>query len=494
MKKVQGKYGDTFKNLAPGEEAMYRRENPEQMKFPKFSLPFGGKLSPNNRWVRMAKQIEWDMFEEKYALHFSDKMGAPAKPFRMALGALIIKERLGISDEETVAQIQENPYLQYFIGLEEFTVEAPFDASMMVHFRKRITPEMIAEINEHIIGHYDTDGDADGDNTGEGHGGGNESFENKGTLLVDATCAPADIKYPTDLNLLNESREKLEQIIDILHDGMLGKKPRTYRQKARREYLMAAKHKKLTEKMVRKSIKKQLQFVRRDIGHIQNMIQAGADLTKLSKKQYRDLLVIHEVYRQQKEMYDEKKHSIEDRIVSISQPHVRPIARGKAGAAVEFGAKISVSLVNGFSRVEHIAWNNYNESTLLVDHIEKFRERYGHYPATVEADKIYRTRENRAYCNIRGIKLSGPSLGRPRNGAAKEKENASERNPIEGKFGEGKRKYGLGRIMAKLECTSMSTIGIIILVMNLQKRLRLLLAHIFKWLFASNFRLCDAVL
>jgi IS5 family transposase len=171
---------------------------------------------------------------------------------------------------------------------------------------------------------------------------------------------------------------------------------------------------------------------------------------------------------------------------------VRPIARGKAGTPTEFGAKLSLSLVNGFSRVEHISWNNYNESTLLVDHVEKFRERYGYYPASVEADKIYRTRENRTYCSSRGIRLSGPSLGRPRDGAPKEKENASERNPIEGKFGESKRKYGLGRIMAKLECTSMSTIGIIVLVMNLQKRLRLLLAHIFKWLFVSNFRLCDA--
>ena len=92
-------------------------------------------------------------------------MGAPAKPFWMALGALIIKERLGISVEETVAQIQENPYLQYFIRLEEFIMKAPFDVSMMVHFRKRITPEMISEITEHIIGEEDTHGDANGGKT-----------------------------------------------------------------------------------------------------------------------------------------------------------------------------------------------------------------------------------------------------------------------------------------------------------------------------------------
>ena len=130
---------------------MYRQESSKQFNFEDFYLPFGGHLDPNNRWVRLADLIPWDEFEESYADQFAQSgQGAPAKPFRLALGALIIKEKLGITDEETVEQIRENHYLQYLVGMEGYKDEGLFDPSMMVHFRKRITPEMLAEINERI--------------------------------------------------------------------------------------------------------------------------------------------------------------------------------------------------------------------------------------------------------------------------------------------------------------------------------------------------------
>ena len=95
---------------------------------------------------RVARQ-----FEAEYAEKFSEKMGAPAKPFRMALGALIIKETLGISDRETVQQIKENPYLQYFIGLSEYSNDSPFEASMMVYFRERIKMDFVKNINQKMV-------------------------------------------------------------------------------------------------------------------------------------------------------------------------------------------------------------------------------------------------------------------------------------------------------------------------------------------------------
>lgn len=130
---------------------MYRSEPEKQLSFENFYLPFGGSLNPRNRWVQLSKLIPWSEFEEKYAETFaSSGMGAPAKPFRMALGALIIKESLNITDEETVEQIRETPHLQYLIGMEGYRDEEPFNSSMMVHFRNRITAEMIGEINERI--------------------------------------------------------------------------------------------------------------------------------------------------------------------------------------------------------------------------------------------------------------------------------------------------------------------------------------------------------
>ncbi len=77
---------------------MYRQANQPSITPENFELPFSGKLSPDNRWVIMVELIPWAEFEKEYAENFSETMGAPAKPFRMALGALIIKEKLGTSE------------------------------------------------------------------------------------------------------------------------------------------------------------------------------------------------------------------------------------------------------------------------------------------------------------------------------------------------------------------------------------------------------------
>ena len=136
-------------------------------------------------------------------------------------------------------------------------------------------------------------------------------------------------------------------------------------------------------------------------------------LTVWSHRQYRRLMVVQELCRQQWEMYQQKQHRIEDRIVNIDQPHVPPIVRGKAGAQVEFGAKIAASLIDGYVRIENMQWDNFNEAKTLQASVESFIQRFGYYPEAVLADKLYRNRENRRYCQERGIRLSGPKLGRP---------------------------------------------------------------------------------
>ena len=130
---------------------MYRR-NEKQLEFIEFDLPFGGKLLSSNRWVRLAKLIPWEEFEEAYQKKFSQtRKGPPVLSARMALAALIIKERLGVSDEECVEQIREIPYLQYFCGLKAFSSEPPFHPTMLVHFRKRFSTDLISRINDSIV-------------------------------------------------------------------------------------------------------------------------------------------------------------------------------------------------------------------------------------------------------------------------------------------------------------------------------------------------------
>ena len=199
-------------------------------------------------------------------------------------------------------------------------------------------------------------------------------------------------------------------------------------------------------------------------------------LQVLNRKQYKTLLVINELYRQQKWMYDNRTHSISDRIVSLYQPHVRPIVRGKAKSPVEFGAKVSISLVDGFSFVERIGWDAYNESCDLIEQIEQYRKRFGFYPDSVHVDKIYRTQGNRRFCRKHGTRLSGPPLGRPTADAdllkAQKKiqhQDEIDRIAVEGKFGQGKRRFSLGRIMTKLAHTSEVSIMITFIVINLEK-------------------------
>lgn len=136
---------------------MYRKATSAPTPPENFELPFEGKLSQDNRWVIMANLIPWDEFEEEYAKNFSLDMGAPALPFRVALGSLIIKEKLGTSDRETVEQIKENPYLQYFIGQIHYSNEVPFDASLLVRFRERINVNLVNQINERMVSKSQTE-------------------------------------------------------------------------------------------------------------------------------------------------------------------------------------------------------------------------------------------------------------------------------------------------------------------------------------------------
>ena len=134
---------------------MYREESESQIKLEDFDLPFGGHLDEKNRWVILSRKIPWDKIEDDYKSKLSgSNRGAPAKSVRMALGALIIKEKLQISDRETVEQIRENPYLKYFIGMKGYRDEAPFDSSMMVHFRKRLDGQLIQKANEIVFREY----------------------------------------------------------------------------------------------------------------------------------------------------------------------------------------------------------------------------------------------------------------------------------------------------------------------------------------------------
>lgn len=304
---------------------------------------------------------------------------------------------------------------------------------------------------------------------------------------MDATVAPGDIKFPTDIDLLNQCREHLETAIDlhwpeVPHTGH--KLPYSAR-KARKSYLKIAKSKRWTKKLLQKGIREQLEYIERAQARLSQMMEL-APKVKLPSWLEQRLTVIPLVYAQQKQMLETNTHACPDRIVSLAQPHVRPIQRGKRPNPTEFGQKLHLSRVDGYTYLEQTGWSNFNEGCDLKATVEDFHRKFGHYPEAVLADKIYQTRENRRYCKALGIRLSGPPLGRKRSGDAGAKEtrqmrkDACERNGIESSNGVAKRRYGLDLIMAKLDETAKTEAALIILAMNAALRLRRWLLRFFR--------------
>jgi transposase, IS5 family len=469
---------------------MISKSNPRQIFIDDYMTDFEQKLDPNNRWVRLASQIPWDAFREIYHETLRKDYGRPAKDARLVIGAMIIKSKKGLADEEVIPEIQENPYLQYFVGLKAFTTKPIFDPSLFVTLRKRLGKDVFDELNAAFLAEVKTIEKAEKQQNPKSKSKKSKEKEDppthQGDLIIDAVVAPQDIKFPTDLDLLNDAREHTERLIDQLWEAAPGKrKPRTYPNLARRDYLNAIKKKRKSTKVLRKALRHQLGYVRRNIATIKQLLEpCKKGPLPFDKQDLRLFWVIQEVYDQQKTMFDKREHSHPDRIVSLCQPYIRPIVRGKAGKDTEFGAKLSCSLVGKYVYLDHLDWNAFNESQDLLPQIESYKERFGFYPERVLVDQIYGTRENRGKLKELGIRYCGKPLGRPPKLTAAEKRafqrELAIRSRIEGKFGEGKRKYQLDCVKTKTRETSESWIAMAFFVMNLSAWMR---ADIFAFIF-----------
>jgi len=169
------------------------------------------------------------------------------------------------------------------------------------------------------------------------------------------------------------------------------------------------------------SIGQQLRYLKRNLGLIGTFLKTDNALTRLTSYEQRCLETVRLLHALQRTMYE--KRTLPNRIVNLSQPHLRPIVRGKGGRKIEFGAKVSLShLKEGYVTVDRLSWDAYHESADLIGQIGSYRDRFGHYPASVHANTIYRTRENLHYCKERGIRLSGKPLGRPKKETAENQE------------------------------------------------------------------------
>jgi len=455
---------------------MIKYTSERQLSIEEFKTPFQAKLLESNRWVQLSKVVPWDKFASAYMSMMTADFGRPGISPRIVLGALIIKHLEKLDDRGVISAIQENIYMQYFIGLKEFTPHPVFDPSLFVDIRKRVGYELFDTLTEDLIKSVSQEKDKKHNKKKKDD---SDKPKNKGKMQADATVADQYITYPTDNGILNQSRKKCEKLIDKLYEmnDKQGVKPRTYRRTMDKAYLEFSKKKRKTKATYRKMIRKLLECVNRDIKHIDNMLDEFERKGRpfpLKHSEQRLFWIIRTAYMQQKFMYDTKTNSCPDRIVSIFQPHVRPIPRGKTKAQIEFGPKLGASLDQGFARINTFSWDAYHESADLKIQVEAYDELHGHYPELVQVDKIYATRENRLWLKERGIRITAPPLGRKRTKTIesyyqrrKARKEAAERNHIEGKFGQGKNGYNLNEIRARLKDTSESWVACIFFVMNL---------------------------
>ena len=435
-----------------------------QTKITEFNNLYSLELSQSNRWIQLGYHLPWDALVKIYISKFSDKRGTPSTNPRWIIGSLIIKHVLSLSDEETLQIISENPYMQFFLDCNSFNPKLLFSPTIFVDIRKRLGNDLFNQFSDELIKICFPEKIKK-----------DESVKNKGEMKIDATVADQYIRYPNDLGLLNEAREKTENIVDYLFEELKGElkiKPRTYRKVAHKRYMAEAKKRQKNIKSLRSAIRYLLNCLDRNIRSINMMLDMLGENT-LEYKHMREFWVIQTLNKQQRKMYQEKTNRCVDRIVSIPQPHIRPIVRGKQGKKVEFGSKLGLSLANGFVKGDTLSWDAYNESVDLKIQAEAYKTLYGYYPELILADKIYATNENRTWCKDNNIRLSATPKGKPKKLSpyqkAKRKKEYGRRNQIEGKIGQVKQGYGLNQIKAKLKNTSETWIGLTLFVANIMK-------------------------
>ena len=449
------------KSVQFGKERLpvYRaKDRKTQVLFPEL-FPFGGKLDERNRWLRIEKLIPWEELEIEYRRAFSPDFGRPAKDAQLVIGLLLLKHMTGLSDRDLIAEVLENPYMQAFCGFRSMATEETLEASTLSKIRQKLGLGFFRELERRT---YEVLIDR-------------RIIKAKG-MLVDATVFPEAIRYPNDVGLLNDVREWLVKQIRRIGTVLGRKNVRTYKRKARQEYLRFSKKKTKTKKMIQRAKKAMLQYVRRNLGQLRDLLQrAKIKRKKNLRPLWERLPVAEEIFRQQWEMYKRKTCRIANRIVSLHRPYVRPIKTGKLAQDTEFGAKGALVHVDGFLFLDHFKHEAFNEAELAVRHVAAYEERFGKLPPYFVADHKYGSQKNREDLDGLKIRTSFKPLGR----ASREKQanpwfkaKQRERNRIEGAFGNGKEHYGLDRVRYVGEEKSEIWVRTSLLAMNLKTALR----------------------
>jgi hypothetical protein len=449
---------------------MYKRQS-KQLTILDFGMPLGMELRSDNEWVQRSRLISWDYIEEEYMQFFlNSKTGNVAKHSRLVLGALIIQRHYGYSDRKLVSMIRDTPCLQYFCGLPEFKQEAPFNASSLVNFRKRVTPEFIDKINEKMI--------STGINVMGKFASYQQTLISQGTnkwkkvtlndeTCLDSTACPQYITFPTDIKLIYAVLCNLLKMLFYLHDIDLST---IFKREIRDTYLKVIMNNKRTKEDLHIGIGKLLDYVFVLIQKVEHHLSRG---NKLPNRFMVKLPIISKIYEQQTFMLANPGMPITNRIISLSAWWASSIYRNKDGKRFEYGSQFDISTNNDFVRIVKLSFSAYNEECTLPTAAKRYFDIYGHYPSVIIADTKYRNEKNRQICKNHNIKLPGIPLGKNKNKDvtttdAEKVEHKNKRTVVERKFSYVKGSFGLDRVHTFHPDTTKAVIYLGVFAMNLE--------------------------
>lgn len=465
-------------------------------------------LDKNNRWVKLGDLLPWTELEKVYNSCVDEAQSAAGNKLAcIIIGVCIIKHKFSRSDKETVSMIQKNPYIQYLHCLSNFTDKSLFDQSLFTTIRKRIAIEEINRFTTELFNKGLASKEAcqiekqkcKDDNeelpitcTGDNGVGFMDSQKrtHKGVLKINATCDDAEVRYPVAVDIIHNGYKIADRYIRKIYKWLHIKNIRSFYCDACSFYIELIKRKKKETILIRSTTSAML-------NHMKKVLRKLVELF-VEFRSSQDILQPHEqcilrttfgMCSQQSEMFEEKKHQCKDRILCIFQPHVPSIVRSKSETPTEFGEKAGVVANEEYTFIEHYSGNTCNENSKFLLQIQSFKERFGHVPATILADKIYISKayktilkeyEIKAYCKpldrlTKKIKSSEyiEKIG----------EVVEERNEVECSFGLGKRIYRASNIRAKFPETLGCWTGMCYFVKSMMKVLRGLRLAIFEfWL------------
>jgi hypothetical protein len=413
--------------------------------------------------LRLDRAINWKNLLSEISCFYSPDKGRRSIPLRAQVGALMIKFIKNMPDRAAVATVQENLYAQRFCGLSPAQAKQFMDPSSgLALFRRRIGLEGMTLIHELL--------------TAASCG---KSYKRADQLILDTTCVPMDILYPTDIRLLDRCRREILRLMKRAKAFGVKNFYRTYSRTARKIFVAFSKLSKPAEKTRRRVHKKLFQFLRRNFKQLRDLhARATRELgprcrtskpVRLLLKDMKETLAKIQVVLHQQAMVRRGIVHIQGRIVSFHKNHVRPIVRGKFPLPTEFGPKVLFALVKKRMHVVGFFYNNVSDATMILQSLKWFKARFGHLPAELFADRGFFSRAWVKWLKFLGIEPGIQPRGKNIEETPRYRRMVNKRLPVEAHISLVKRCHGLNRCRARNNQHEASWIGCGVAASNARK-------------------------